>query len=132
MKAGRLNGWSVGFTALAASLLCSYAQAAGPAEDPYIESTSRSIVITGLDLSTQAGAQRLYRDIARTAWSICLGTSRAHRGLARVREQKTQARRCFDEAVDGALAQVMAKSGVDLERVAGADRFDHAGLVAWR
>ncbi len=132
MKSGRVDGWRAGIAVLAASLLCSYAQAEGPAQDPGIESATRTIVITGLDISSQAGAQRLYRDIARTAWSICLGTSRAHKGLARVREQNEQARRCFDDAVDGALAQVTAKTGVDLERVAGSNRFDQAGLVAWR
>jgi len=132
MNAGRRKGLRVGVVALIAGLGLSQATLADPAKrDIYAESVSRTIDISGLDLTSQAGAERLYREIALTARRICSGTSKAYKGVARARERRN-AQRCFDEAVNGAFAQVTERTGIDLERVAGSDRFDYAGFVAWR
>ena len=133
MNAGRRNGLRVGVIALIAGLGLSQATLADPAQrDISFESVTRSIDISGLDLTTQTGAERLYRQIALTAKKICFGTSHAHRGVARAKQEHDYARRCFDDAVNNALAQITEQTGVDLERVAGSDRFEHANLVAWR
>src|SRR5690606_16956655 len=133
MNAGRRKGLRVGVAALVAALGLSQATLADPAQrDISFESVTRSIDISGLDLTTQTGAERLYRQIAVTAKKICWSTSRAHRGVTRVKQDHDYARRCFDDAVNGALAQVEERTGVDLEQVAGSDRFDQANLVAWR
>lgn len=133
MNIGGGKQLQVGAAALTASLLFAQAALADPApRDMGVEFVTRTIDIRGLDLSSQAGARLLYRRIAETARGICWAPSKSLKGVARVRQQHEYARRCFDEAVDGALAQVAEKTGVDLERVAGSDRFDYAGLVAWR
>ena len=133
MNAGRRKGLRVGVVALIAGLGLSQATLADPAQrEMNFESVTRAIDISGLDLTTQAGAERLYRQIAVTAKKICWSTSKAHKGVTRAKQEHDYARRCFDEAVNGALAQVEKRTGVDLERVAGSDRFDHANLVAWR
>ena len=131
MTAERRNGLRVGVVTLIAGLVLSQAAIADPHEGD-LESITRRIDISGLDLSTQAGAERLFGDIARTARNICMGGMKGQRGVVRARERRDQARRCFDEAVNGALAQVAEQTGIDLERVAKSDRFDYAGLVAWR
>lgn len=131
MNAGRSNHVRGSVVALIAGLVLAQPVLADPPEQHY-ESVTRTIDISGLDLSSQAGAERLYRQIARTAKDICWSTSKAHKGVARARERHDFARRCFDEAVSEALAEVTERTGIDLERVAGADRFDHAGLLAWR
>jgi len=95
------------------------------------ESVTRTIDISGLDLTSQAGAERLYRQITLTAKKVCERTSKAYRGVARMMEEE-DARRCFDEAVNGALAQVVRLTGIDLERVNDSERFDRGDLVAWR
>lgn len=118
---------------LIASMLFAQASLAeAPPRDVSIESVSRTIDITGLDVSSEAGAERLYRQIARSARNICWEGSQIGKGVARVKLGYGQARRCFNEAVDAALADVAEKTGVDLEIVAAADRFDYADLVAWR
>lgn len=133
MNAGRVMGLRVGAGALIGVLLCAQPALADPAvRDDGGETVTRSIDISGLDLSSRAGAERLYREIAQTARSICWDEARGILGVERRRQQQEHARQCFDEAVDGALAQVAAKTGVDLERVVESDRFDYAGLVAWR
>lgn len=130
MNTGRWYGLRVAVVTLIAGLMVSQAALADLTKE--VESVTRTIDISGLDLSSQAGAERLYREIAVTAKEICWrGTSHAHRGVLR-KQERDDARRCFDEAVNGALAQVTERTGIDLERVAGSDRFDHAGLVAWR
>jgi|GEM_PF-3025970 len=132
MNAGRRNGLRVCAMALIAGLGLSQAVLADPAtQEINVESVSRTIDISGLDLSSQVGAERLYREIAVTAKRICWRNVTDHRGLARAAEVRN-AQRCFDEAVNSALAQVTDRTGIDLEQVAGSDRFDYAGLVAWR
>lgn len=127
MDAGRGKRLRVGATVLIASALFAQATLADP---PDRVSVSRKIDISGLDLESQVGAQRLYRLIATTAKKICLND--LGKGVVRAKHRYGHARRCFDEAVDVALAEVEARTGVDLVEVAGADRFDHADLVAWR
>lgn len=97
-----------------------------------IGQVTRTIDYSGIDLSTPAGAQRLYREIVRTAKRICWSSGRDYRGVVRAHYQTTVARRCFEEAVDGALVQVTARTGTDLELAARLDRFREAGLVASR
>ena len=131
MSAGRRIQLRNSVAALIAGLVIAQPALADPAER-HFESETRAIDISGFDLSTQAGADRLYRQIARTARAICWSTTNASKGVARARERHDFARRCFDDAVNEALAEVMERTGIDIERVAGGDRFDHAGLVAWR
>lgn len=131
MNAGNGTRSRVGAIVLITSALFAQAALAEPPErDMHFEQVSRTIDISGLDLASQAGAERLYRHIARAAKDICW--SDVGKGVTRAQYRNGQARRCFNEAVDGALAQVAERTGVDLERVAGADRFDYANLVAWR
>lgn len=131
MNAERRTRLRVGATVLIASALFAQAAFAEPLErNPRFEQASRTIDISGIDLTSQAGAQRLYRDIARTAKGIC--SAKVGKGVTHAKYRYGHARRCFNEAVDGALAQVSERTGVDLERVARADRFDYADLVAWR
>ncbi len=130
MNAEGRNRLRVGAAVLIASALFTQAAfAQSPERDLRFESVSRTIDITGLDLSSRPGAERLYRQIARSAREIC--QTDIGKGVSRVKHDD-QARRCFDEAVDSALAQVVEKTGVDLEQVAGATRYDYADLVAWR
>jgi len=95
-----------------------------------IAPVSRTIDITGYDLSSTLGAQRVYRRIVSAAKALCFSSARKLQGVERARYERRHARPCFDEAVDGALAQVLASTGTDLERVAGLDRLDVAKLVA--
>ena len=132
MNAERRNGLSVALVTLIAGLGISDATLADPADrDTHVETVTRTIDIGGLDLSSRVGAERLYREIALTAKRLCWRKSSVHKGLERAK-QLHDSRRCFDEAVNGALAQVMERTGIDLARVAGLERFDHADLVAWR
>ena len=132
MNAGRKSRLLAGAAALIAGLGLSQVTLADPAQrDIGIESVTHTIDINGFDLTSQTGAERLYRQIAAAARKICFSTPNAYRGVARAKEEH-DARRCFDEAVNGALVQVAERTGVDLERVAASERFDHAGLVAWR
>lgn len=127
------NSLQAGAALLVVSLMFSQASFAQSLDrDARLMTVTRTIDITGLDLSSQAGARRLYMQIVSTAKGICWGTSRAQKGLARIKENREQARRCMDEAVGGALAQVTTRTGVDLARVAGIDRADEAALLASR
>lgn len=129
MNAARRNKLSTGVAALIAGLLASHVALADPPALVY-ETVARTIDVRGLDLASPLGAQQAYRQIAAVAKSICRGASPSYRGVARVKQQQEYAR-CFDQAVEGALARVTERTGVDLERVAGADGPRQAGLV-WR
>lgn len=130
MNAGRRNRLRVGVTMLIASAVFTHATfAQSPEQDARFESVSRTIDIEGLDLSSLPEAGRLYRRITSNAREICRTESRVGKGVARANHD-SEARRCFNEAVDGALAEVVEKTGVDLEQAAAA--FGYADLVAGR
>jgi UrcA family protein len=84
-----------------------------------------------LDATTERGAKALYRRILLAAERICLAPLEKHRVLAppRVVEQATH---CFDAAVDGAVADVRARANVDIEQLAGVDRYANVRLSAVR
>jgi len=93
---------------------------------------TRTIDITGYDLSSRIAAQRLYRRIVGLAKAICFKSSREFQGLERAKYERRHARPCFEAAVDDALAQVLASTGTDLEEASGLDRFYVAGFIASR
>lgn len=133
MNEGRVKSVRTRVVAAIAVLACAPAALASQAGDRgiHFEDVSRTIDISGLDVSSQAGAQRLYRQITTAAHRICFSSVNAYRGVLRV--QQTQlARHCFDDAVEGALADVTAKTGVDLAQVAGSKHVERAGLAARR
>jgi hypothetical protein len=52
--------------------------------------------------------------------------------LRATRDAEQHAARCFDSAVDAAVADVRAIANVDIERLAGMDRYAEARLSAVR
>jgi len=57
---------------------------------------------------------------------MCVGSVQLRGGVHWFTTQVDDARRCFDESVDNALARVNAATGLDIERLAGLDRYDEA------
>jgi UrcA family protein len=84
-----------------------------------------------LDPTTERGAKALYRRILIAAEHICLAPLEKRRGLAATREVE-HAAECFDNAVDAAVADVRATANVDIERLAGVDRYADVRLSAAR
>jgi UrcA family protein len=85
-----------------------------------------------LDPATERGAKALYRRILVAAERVCM-TSRAKRdGLRATRDAERHAARCFDDAVDAAVADVRALVNVDIEQLAGVDRYAGSRLSAFR
>lgn len=127
MNFGRTNGLRTGIAALIAGLVVSQ----GALADRWVntETLSRTIDVSALNLSSQAGAQEAYKRIAEAARSICSTTISGEKGVARLKDQRDYVQPCFDAAVKGALDQVVKTTGVDLEKVAGLDR---DSLVAGR
>ena len=93
---------------------------------------TRTIDVSGLDISSVSGAQRAYRQIVLNAKTICRSSLRLYQGVARLNHERGHVRRCFDEAVNGALAQIADATGFDIEEIAALDRFAESGLRASR
>jgi UrcA family protein len=115
--------------ALFSSLSLSQTAAATEAErDSHV---SRAIDISGLDLSSAAGAQRVYRQIVEAAKDVCGSSSRYYKGVTQVKHVSEHVRPCIDRTVNATLQKVANATGFDLERVAGLDQSD-VGLRAAR
>lgn len=97
-----------------------------------LDSISATIALKDVDLSTPHGARWLYRRIVSSAKAICWGSVERNGGVKSYSTQVEHARRCFDEAVDSALARAHDATGTDIEQLAGLDRYGEAGLVASR
>jgi UrcA family protein len=105
----------------------------GESANPFdsIKIFTRIVQTDDLDPTTERGAKALYRRILIAAERICLAPLEQHRVLAppRIVEQATQ---CFDAAVDGAVALVRGRANVDIERLAGVNRYAAVRLSAVR
>jgi UrcA family protein len=125
-----------GAFALVSALLLSHAafaeQPARSAGGFGLEPDSETIDIAGLDLSSRAGAQRLYRQIVSAARRICSTPLDGAKGVRYLALERLSVRPCLDHAVDGSLADVREQTGTNLERVAGLNRFVEAGLIVSR
>jgi len=85
-----------------------------------------AINVQDVDLSTTQGARWLYRRIVSAAKAVCWNSVERHGGVVWLRTQETEARRCFDGSVNDALAKVSATTGLNIEQLAGLDRYDEA------
>jgi UrcA family protein len=121
------------FAALALSGLLLLAAQATPAQagerPEHSQRTSRTIDVQDVDLSSEQGARWLYRRIVSAAAAVCFG-SIERRGVQWFNTQRNDARRCFDDSVNNTLARVNAAAGLDIEQLAGLDRY--TGAVAAR
>ena len=113
----RTNGLRTGIAALVVGLAAAHGALAGQRANT--ETLSRTIDVSSLNLSTQAGAKEAYRRIAEVASSICSTTMHGERGVAHLKDQRDYAQPCFDAAVKGALDQVAKTTGIALKTVAG-------------
>jgi UrcA family protein len=127
-------------TALTATLLA--AQLAAPMAsaderranaNPFgsVQMFSLQVPTHDLDPTTERGAKALYRRILIAAERICLKPLAKRRPLVSERVAE-HAARCFDAAVDGAVADVRAMANVDIEQLAGSDRYAGVRLSAVR
>lgn len=134
MNAHTMKALKIGTATLLASLLLSQSALAEPPQphgDVHAE-VSRTIDGSGFDVSTPAGANRLYRRIVSTAKSLCWRQLKGLRGVARAKYEHRYARPCFNDAVDSALAQVAESTGTDLEQIASLDGLREDDVVASR
>jgi UrcA family protein len=120
-------------TVVISALLLSVAQGALASDRDARERTdsiSSTINVRDVDLSTPHGARWVYRRIVSTAKAICWKDVARHDGVHSYSTQLDHARRCFDDSVNRTLARVNEATGVDIERLAGLDRYDEAGFMA--
>jgi UrcA family protein len=90
------------------------------------QTVSKAIDVRDVDLTTTQGARWLYRRIVSAATAICVGSVQRRGGVRWFTAQANDARRCFDESVNDALARVNAATGLNIEQLAGLDRYDEA------
>ena len=118
----------LGTLALAGLLLlasqAALAQESGHSPDS--ETISKRIDVQDVDLSSVQGARWLYRRIVSAATAACFGSVQRRGGIRWYAAQVNDARRCFDESVNSALARVNVATGLDIEQLAGLDRYDEA------
>jgi UrcA family protein len=129
-----MNAQRTNLSIIVAATLCtslSLSQIAAGEEPERATHVARTIDLSGLNLSSAAGAQRLYRQIVAAAEDICGSSSRYYKGVTRVKHESEHVQPCIDAAVNGALQKVADQLGLDLEGVAGLDR-SHDGLRAAR
>ncbi len=118
---------------LGALLLLSQAAVAEPSQRTEPSDVEHATIdAAGLDLSSRAGARRLYRRIVATAQNVCGSESRHFKGVHRAKHEHEHVRPCIRRVVDEALAQVADASGLDLEQVAGLDRLEERSFAASR
>jgi UrcA family protein len=117
----------LGFLALSGVLLLvsqsALSQEGGQSDKAEVIGT---IDVRDVDLSTAQGARWLYRQIVSTAKTVCWNSLERRGGVQWFNTQASDARRCFDESVNNALARVNAATGLDIERLAGLDRYSEA------
>jgi UrcA family protein len=88
--------------------------------------SERTINVRDVDLSTTQGARWLYRRIVSAAMTVCWSSVERRGGLQWRNTQASDARRCFDAAVNEAFARVNAATGLNIEQLAGLNRYDEA------
>jgi UrcA family protein len=107
----------------AAPILLAFSTSAWAADEqpkkPFTEHVTIIVDAAGIDLTTPAGVGRLHREIMVAAETACDGTPHGYKGVARRAYETQQVRPCIEAAVRGALEQVAAVTGSDLEQVAG-------------
>ncbi len=105
----------------------------GESANPFdsIEIFTLKVQTDDLDPTTERGAKALYRRILLAAERICLAPLEKRRVLAPPRVVQ-QATRCFDAAIDGAVADVRARANVDIEQRGGVDRYADVRLTEAR
>jgi UrcA family protein len=96
-----------------------------------VKMVSLQVATHDLDPTTVRGAKALYRRILIAAERICLVPLEKRRGLAPMRLVEDAAQ-CFDAAIDAAVADVRALANVDIEQLAGVDRYADVRLSAVR
>jgi UrcA family protein len=128
-------------TALTAAVLATYiaAPAASAGENRESAKAFDSVrVLTlqvpmfDLDPATERGAKALYRRILVAAEQVCMTSLGKRDGLRATRDAEQHAAQCFDRAVDAGVADVRAITDVDIEQLAGVDRYANARLSAFR
>jgi UrcA family protein len=125
-------------TALSAAVLTAQLATSAIADDvrntahaPSLESFTARVSMDGIDPTTERGARALYRRIVLAAKQICWASLDELTGLRPTREIR-QAEICFDGAVDRAVAELRTTADVDIEALAGIDRYAEARLSAVR
>jgi len=127
MNEVRRNGTRTALAALIAGFLVSHGALAAQAVTDG-ETVSRTVDIRGLDLASTAGAQRAYDEITAAAEKICAGPTKSLRGVARAKARHDYVEPCVSEAVHEALAEIEARTGIDVTQVIAKGE----GLVATR
>jgi UrcA family protein len=116
----------LGFLAGAFLLVSQAALSQGGGQQDKVEVIGTPISVRDVDLSTAQGARWLYRQIVSTAKAVCWNSVERHGGVQWLSTQASAARRCFDDSVNDALARVNSATGLDIELLAGLDRYDEA------
>ena len=110
----------------AAPTLLAFSTSAWAADEqpkkPFTVPVSITVDAAGIDLSTRAGVERLHRQIMVAAANACGGTPHGYKGVTQRAYETQHVRLCVEAAVRGALEQVAAVTGSDLEQVAGLTR----------
>jgi UrcA family protein len=96
-----------------------------------METISVKVLIDDVDPGTERGARAVYRRIATAANRICSAEVKRRRGV-HGQVERHRAARCFDAAVDEAVAEVREIAGVDVEQLAKLDRQAEERLTATR
>lgn len=91
--------WLVAVSALSFGLAAGHALGEGPGDAPSVQ-----VSYADLDLSKEAGAEALYRRIQAAARSVCV------RADGRDIERFRLSRQCYDDSIEGALAQADLRS----------------------
>ena len=91
-------------------------------KNPFTVPVSITVDAAGIDLSTPAGVGRLHREITVAAANACGGRPHGYKGVASRAYETQHVRLCVEAAVRGALEQVAAVTGSDLEQVAALAR----------
>jgi UrcA family protein len=89
------------------------------------------VLIDDVDPGTERGARAVYRRIATAANRICSTEVKRQPGV-HGQVERHRAARCFDAAVDEAVAEVREIAGVNIEQLAGLDRHAEERLTATR
>jgi len=95
------------------------------------ETISVKVLIDDVDPGTERGARAVYRRIATAANRICSTEVKRQPGV-HGQVERHRAARCFDAAVDEAVAEVREIAGVNIEQLAGLDRHAEERLTATR
>ena len=95
------------------------------------ETITVNVLIDDVDPRTKRGARTVYRRITTAAHRICSAPVKDRPGV-HGQVARHHAARCFDAAVDEAVAELREITGVDIEQLAGLGRHAEAPLTATR